>query len=383
MTQEETTLSLIGLIYDAAGDPSKWPIFLESFADALRGTVTTLLMYDTRIRDGNIAATVRINPEDQAKYNQHYAKVDVWATHGKPLLTQGSVRSGQELCPDDLLIKSEFYNEFLKPINAFHQMSGIIVKKEGTLSAVTSLRSKAAGPFEKKESHIFHALMPHLRRAVQLHHQIVGLATEMQTAASALERLHIGLIRLDSDGRVLAMNQVAGRIVGQRDGLAITNNRLCASRADETRSLRVLISEAAMTSEGIGFGAGGAIPISRPSFKRPFSVLVSPAPTTGLWIGGPAGTVALFVTDPEAVIESDEEILKRLFGLSAREARIANLLVQGCDLKEVCEKLLIRRNTARTHLRHLFDKLGVRRQAELISLLLRTVGAIRGLQSSS
>jgi DNA-binding CsgD family transcriptional regulator len=88
----------------------------------------------------------------------------------------------------------------------------------------------------------------------------------------------------------------------------------------------------------------------------------------------------VFVTDPEAAIESDEEILKRLFGLTASEARIASLLVQGRDLNEICGKLSIRRTTARTHLRHLFEKLGVRRQGELISLLLRTVGAVRVIQ---
>jgi DNA-binding CsgD family transcriptional regulator len=59
-----------------------------------------------------------------------------------------------------------------------------------------------------------------------------------------------------------------------------------------------------------------------------------------------------------------------------------NLLAQGHNLSEVCGELSIRRTTARTHLRHLFEKLGVRRQRELISPLLRTVGAVRAIQSS-
>lgn len=222
--------------------------------------------------------------------------------------------------------------------------------------------------------------MPLLQRAVQLHRRNIALETEARTAASALDHLYIGLIRLDRDAKVLAMNRGAERIVSQRDGLTITRAGLEAARTEETRQLRRLIADASLRSEGIGFGSGGAIPISRPSLKRPLSVLVSPAPTASLQLPGVRGGAILFVTDPEAAIESDEEILKRLFGLTATEARIAGLLVQGRDLNEVCGELSIRRTTARTHLRHLFEKLGVRRQGELISLLLRTVGAVRMIQ---
>jgi DNA-binding CsgD family transcriptional regulator len=377
MGKEEITLNLIALIYDAAGDPSKWPIFLERFADALGGTVTTLLIYDTKFQYGNIAATVRIDPANQTKYNQQYAKLDVWGAHGKPLLTHGSVRTGQELCPDELLTKSEFYNDFLKQINAFHEICGVVIKQERTLSAVTSLRSKATGPFGKEESRLFQVLMPHLQRAVQFHRRIVAIETEALAAVGTLDHLHIGLIRLDRDGKVLSMNSAAAAIIDQRDGLSVTRDGLHASRTDETRSLRTLISDAALTSEGIGFGSGGALSISRPSLKRPLSVIVSPAPTTGLQLNAVGGSAVLFVTDPEAAIESDEEILRHLFGLTTSEARTASLLVQGFDLNEICAKLLIRRNTARTHLQHLFNKLGVRRQGELISLLLRTAGVIR------
>jgi DNA-binding CsgD family transcriptional regulator/PAS domain-containing protein len=382
MGQEETALSLIGLIYDAAGEPSKWPNFLEMFADALRGTVTTLLMYDTKFQNGNIAATVRIDPAEQKKYNQHFGGLDVWAVHGKRLLNHGSVRSGEELCPDDVLIKSEFYNDFLEPINAFHEISGIVVKKGSTLSAVTSLRSKAAGPFGDNESRLFQMLMPHLERALQLHHRIIGLEADSLAAISTLDHLHIGLIRLDGDGKVLSMNRAAEAIIAQGDGLTATRGGLQAARTDETRRLRLFIAEASLRGKGIGFGSGGAIAISRPSLKRPLSVFVSPAPTTSLQLPGVRGTVVIFVTDPEAAIESDEEILKRLFGLTSAEASVATLLVQGHDLKGVCGELSIRMPTARTHLRHLFDKLGVHRQCELISLLLRTVGAVRVVQPS-
>jgi DNA-binding CsgD family transcriptional regulator len=58
------------------------------------------------------------------------------------------------------------------------------------------------------------------------------------------------------------------------------------------------------------------------------------------------------------------------------EACLANLLMQGKALDECCSLLGIRRSTARTHLQHLFEKVGVQRQSELVSLLLKSIGLV-------
>jgi len=64
------------------------------------------------------------------------------------------------------------------------------------------------------------------------------------------------------------------------------------------------------------------------------------------------------------------------------EACLANLLMQGKALDECCRLLDIRRSTARTHLQHLFEKVGVQRQSELVSLLLKSIG-LEGAASRS
>ena len=52
-------------------------------------------------------------------------------------------------------------------------------------------------------------------------------------------------------------------------------------------------------------------------------------------------------------------------------------LVDGASLEEVAEELSIRRNTARAHLRAIFSKTGVRRQTELVRILLNSVAPLR------
>ena len=45
-------------------------------------------------------------------------------------------------------------------------------------------------------------------------------------------------------------------------------------------------------------------------------------------------------------------------------------------LEEAAEALNIRRNTARAHLRSIFSKTGVRRQTELVRIMLNSVAAL-------
>ena len=53
--------------------------------------------------------------------------------------------------------------------------------------------------------------------------------------------------------------------------------------------------------------------------------------------------------------------------LSAREIQILDLLVAGCILKEVADQLGIGRETVRTHVRHIYEKLHARSAAEAVA----------------
>src|SRR5262245_36522531 len=63
------------------------------------------------------------------------------------------------------------------------------------------------------------------------------------------------------------------------------------------------------------------------------------------------------------------ELLRRHFGLTTAEARLALHLVQGETLRSAEVKLSISYETARTHLKNIFDKTGTCRQAELVVVI--------------
>ncbi|MFT4046661.1 MAG: hypothetical protein QM661_08195 [Solimonas sp.] len=107
-------------------------------------------------------------------------------------------------------------------------------------------------------------------------------------------------------------------------------------------------------------GLAEAMAVTRPSGRTKLGILVRAIPL-GRWSESkqrPA--VAVSLRDPEAnAAQPSQALVRRLFGLTRMEAQLALLLTEGCTLDEAAEKMNVRRNTARTHLRSIFCKTGV------------------------
>jgi DNA-binding CsgD family transcriptional regulator len=78
----------------------------------------------------------------------------------------------------------------------------------------------------------------------------------------------------------------------------------------------------------------------------------------------------VFVSSSEQPVEPHEKLLRRVYELTDAEARFTALLLQGRKLEDIAETLAISIHTARSHLKHVFEKTRTSRQGELISLLL-------------
>lgn len=368
---EPVVLNLIGQIYDAAADPRLWPAFLENFADVVHGVTTSIFLFDGERREGNIAATVRIAPDQQRQYDEYYSSLDCWGAGGLHLIS-GNIATGQMLCPDDVLDRSEFHNDFLRHINAFHQFCGVIEKNKTTFSMIASLRPKTAGPFDEGETRLLELLMPHLQRALQLHEKMVVLDRKVDLASQLLDRLAIGCLIVGAQSNVLLMNRKAKEVLDQNDGLSLVRDGLCSVRSEDTQRLRAMIYKATETSVGRGVASGGVVQVARPSLRKPFQVVVTPL----RWSAGILDTkirpaAAVFLTDPETGLEPPQQILSGLFGFTEAESRLAAKLMEGMSLREAADYFCKSHNTVKTQLQAIFNKTGTNRQSELVRLLWR------------
>jgi DNA-binding CsgD family transcriptional regulator len=67
-----------------------------------------------------------------------------------------------------------------------------------------------------------------------------------------------------------------------------------------------------------------------------------------------------------------KEVLKKLYGLTEAESRLAVMLLGGLSIEQSAQRLGITLNTARTHLKKLFLKTETNRQGELIRVMLES-----------
>jgi DNA-binding CsgD family transcriptional regulator len=181
----------------------------------------------------------------------------------------------------------------------------------------------------------------------------------------ALDLVNIGVVVADVAGRLLLANQTAEQVLDARDGISLSEAALSAL-------LRQFGSPGLRAVEA----CGTVLAVQRSSGKRPLTLLVRPVQGSQQQdLGGPR--ILIFILDPEFPVETAEAELRQLYGLTSTEASLANLLMEGKTLDDCCDVLGIRRSTARTHLQHLFEKIGVQRQSELVSVLLKSIGLVR------
>lgn len=69
------------------------------------------------------------------------------------------------------------------------------------------------------------------------------------------------------------------------------------------------------------------------------------------------------------VLAPDAETYQALFGLTAREARVATLLLEGRSGREIAEVLEVGFETARSHVKHVLRKMSCPRQAAAVLAL--------------
>jgi DNA-binding CsgD family transcriptional regulator len=249
----------------------------------------------------------------------------------------------------------------------------LIAQDQLTTSEISVLRSRRAGRFTSNEVALFEYLAPHLQCAVRIHNRIAGLESGLNAATAALDRFPTGIVAVNSDAKVILTNRAADAILKRGDGLMVRNGLRAASR-QQTVNLRNAIAAVSMQRDSGIPRPETVVQVYRPSGATPFEVLVSPLASNSSLRRG--ATALLFITDPEAEATLDSRKLHELFGLTPAEIRLSIAVVKGKSVAEYAHEAAISLNTARTHLKRVYSKTGVRRQSELVRLLLKSSAGI-------
>jgi DNA-binding CsgD family transcriptional regulator len=279
------------------------------------------------------------------------------------------------------LAATELYTEWLKPqgLAAAWTVGHTICNERGEpMGGFSVFPREGAPPYAREQFAEADALVPHLRRAVEIHQTVHGAQRVRLALAEAIDRLPTGVLLLDSKRRVVVQNRGAERILAADDGFRIDRHGPSADDARENATLQKLIADSIESRAGQEIRSAGFVAISRPSGERAYAVMVTPllaAPRSAM----SDAVVAIFVADPSARYFAGPEALSELYQLTHSEAELVRLLAAGLSLEEAADKRGVSLNTARSHLKHVFAKTDTSRQGELVRLIVSGVGQIREL----
>jgi len=369
----EELSSLLGILYAAPLDREKWQVFL----DRLCALTETACGYMVSIRpdEGNVllgGGGLNFNPDILQLYNEHYGAKDPYITPVTSNPRIGIIQA-EELLPHADLIQSELYNDLLRRYDLEFMTVVSSDKFTGEGDFFPLWRSPKQGPMNSDSIHLLEMLLPHIQTALRLRTKVRGCDESELFSETALNSMSIATLLVSGNGRVRQMNQNAAVCLQSGDGLLLQDGKLTANDLYERAQLESLISAAASGGNRSEGALGGAIKISRVRAPDTLHVTVIPTPQESQ-ISASGSSALIFVNDPSSLPRPRGTLLRQLYGLTPSEARVADLLLEGSEVREAAERLGITLETCRFHIKRVLAKTGTRRQAELIRLMLSLPG---------
>jgi DNA-binding CsgD family transcriptional regulator len=355
---------LTRLLYQSVVDPSKWSHAIAQLADFF-GAGHVLV----GLRKGGeepIHLSARL---DEEHLREFWIRLDESEFRDYPsLMPVGTFIASAAVYDPRVYVRSDFYQAVVRPMGGHHACLALPFRAREDRSFIAVCRSLRQGEFPNGVLSKLQGLMPHLQSSLGLHRRLSQQSREVWHRESVLDRLDVGVVLLDKRQRTLLANRRARELLGSSGRVKLRPDGLESPTSELSRRIQRLVGKAIQAREHAD--ATLWLRVDRPG-STPLLLRAVPIARQNVLDASARAAVALFI-DTIGEAKLDHGLLRAWFGFSAREAELAAWLAAGKDLSSTARAMKIGHETARTHLDKVFAKTGTRRQAELVSLLLRT-----------
>ncbi|MCD8523898.1 MAG: LuxR C-terminal-related transcriptional regulator [Saccharospirillaceae bacterium] len=306
------------------------------------------------------------NNQAITSYADYYVSCDPWTklAYARNLLDQGFSDSNKLLKYNDYK-NTEFYSDWGSQHNVVHAIGTGFRIDSGYLLKITFQRGKMQGAFSEDTERFLNLLRPHFAQFVRLSPLFSEQQRQNQYLTDILQQLARPVMVLDRTLRLIDINRQGQQWLAGQKHIVVKQDQLsCPDTRQHSELLRAV--NWACSAKGkagktihsqISLGQGSheeniwIIPLSLlPDQEKPeLAMLVARKP--------------LASTTP----------LQLRFGLSARQAELCLLLLQGNSLEDCARDMNIAFSTARNTMIACFQKLKVSSQVQLIHCLLTDI----------
>lgn len=364
-------LDTLGSLYEAAADPSRFTNFLATlcrlfesryanfaYLDPSRPTMNMSILYGFEhhpledIQEGARYQISQVNEDPRVIYAQ-----------GHP----GKAFRCTEVMPVAEFHQTAIYRELLHRAGVEHSIMVQWTKGGGPFGGLTIHRGPDQSPYTETDSTLFGSLVPHLRRAFAIQEKLLVLSAQVDELQSALDALPLGIILVDDEAKVGCINDAARQMLPPGGPVSIDGGLIQASTGVWEELVSAIRN---VTLNGghrlVTLPRSGPRPALQCLITRKSSLF--PQLQTLNMLTRPQAI--LYLSDPEQALETREDLLQRMYGLTPAESAVAARVVQGLGPEEIAAEHGVGITTVRTQLRAAFAKTNTTRQSELVQAIL-------------
>ncbi|AJP58663.1 hypothetical protein UC34_20420 [Pandoraea vervacti] len=357
--------ALISTCYDGVLDEASWDRALRDFNEWVGGMGFHSVTWDRERHCATRDSTsLNASPDLIREFVEKLAPTDPRVALMLRQPVGHAMRCHHHLS-DRYVARSELFNEFLIPNGVRYTYGLHLDGADGASELLAILRSPDHAPFEDADAAPeLETLTKHIARAARLRAGTRHLQAQAAIGMAVLDHLDMAIVIADATSHVHYLNVAAHQILGDTRNVGIRGGKFAALQPSDEQAMRRLIA-----------GATAPMPVAgshrlHGDNQRHWVVTVLPLRESHVCAAPWQRPMAMLtIGELDRRVTVGPYTLKVLFGLSPAEARLAQALAEGREVAQYAQDVNIAVNTARAQLRHIFDKTGCRRQADLLRLL--------------
>jgi DNA-binding CsgD family transcriptional regulator len=365
MTEVKPFSNLVGEIYDAALDPSRWTGVLEKICAFVPGAAANIFIQDAISKNANAIFGWGNDPHYERIYLDKYAKINPLFP-GLLFWRVGEVSPTSNIVPFARMQRTRFYMEYLRP-QGWGDCIAVVLEKSPTSCAIFAVpQHEQLGPIDQRRLDRVRLLAPHVQRAVCISKALDLQKTTADMLIETVNVLSVAVLVVDENARIIHVNRSGLALLSQDDIIRSIGGCLYTADAALNGSLRELL-RASFTGDLAAAAKATVFLLSSQNQAR-YVAHVLP-----LTVGerrnarsAVAAVAAIFVQKAELNLLAFPELIGRKFRLTPAEIGVVFAIIEAGGVPEVATLLGLSRDTVKTHLRNIFAKTGTKRQADLV-----------------